>query len=377
LLHPLGTVPLVVRFVHTADLQLGMSRRFLSPEAQARFAQARIDVVRALGRLAAAEDCEFVVVAGDVFEANQLDRQVVARSVEALAAVPVPVYLLPGNHDPLDAGSLFTSVPMPGNVTVLSSPGVFAVRPGVELVAAPWTSKRPLCDLLGVALRDAPPPAPGVVRIAVGHGAVDALAPDRDNPARISLAGLEAAPVHYVALGDRHSTMRVSGRVWYSGAPEATDFDEVDPGNALVVSVDAAGSPPEVVPHRVGRWRFVRQAFSVDGGDDVAALATWLAGQAGKAETIVRLDVSGTVSLAERARLDDVLEQAVPLFAAIDVWEADGGVVVLPDEDDLFDLGLAGFARAAVEELEAAGAAGDEEARDALSLLYRLAKGAA
>ena len=379
MLHPLGTVPLVVRFVHTADLQLGMSRRFLSPEAQARFAQARIDVVRALGSLAAAEDCEFVVVAGDVFEANQLDRQVVARSVEALAAVPVPVYLLPGNHDPFDAGSLFVSVPMPANVTVLSSPGVVVVRPGVELVAAPWTSKRPLCDLLGAALRDAPPPAPGVVRIAVGHGAVDALAPDRDNPARISLAGLEAAPVHYVALGDRHSTTRVGagGRVWYSGAPEATDFDEVDPGNVLVVSVDAAGSRPEVVPHRVGRWRFVRQAFSVDGADDVAALASWLAGQEDKAETIVRLDLSGTVSLAERARLDAVLEQAVPLFAAIDVWEADGGVVVLPDEADLFDLGLAGFARAAMDELEAAGAAGDEEARDALSLLYRLARGAA
>lgn len=374
MLHPLCTVPLVVRFVHTADLQLGMSRRFLAPEAQARFAQARIEAVRALGRLAVAEQCEFVVVAGDVFEANQLDRQVVARSLEALAGVPVPVYLLPGNHDPLDAGSIFASAPMPANVTVLPL-GVTPVRPGVELVAAPWTSKRPLSDLLGGALRDAPPAGPGVVRIAVGHGAVDVLAPDRDNPARIVVAALEGAD--YVALGDRHSTTRVGERVWYSGAPEATDFDEVDPGNVLVVSIAEAGASPVVVPHRVGRWRFLRRSFSIDGADDVAALAQWLAGQEGKAETVVRLDLSGTVSLAEQARLDDVLDEARPLFAAVDVWAPDGGVVVLPDAADLSDLGVAGFARAAVEELEAAGAAGDEEARDALALLYRLAKGAA
>ncbi len=31
----------MVRFIHTADLQLGMTRRFLDEDAQARYAQAR------------------------------------------------------------------------------------------------------------------------------------------------------------------------------------------------------------------------------------------------------------------------------------------------------------------------------------------------
>jgi DNA repair exonuclease SbcCD nuclease subunit len=365
----------MVRFLHAADLQLGMSRRFLTPEAQARFTHARVEAVRALGRVAAAEQCEFVVVCGDVFEANQLDRQVVMRAVEALADVPVPVYLLPGNHDPLDAGSLYDAVALPAQVHVLREAGVHVVRPGVELVAAPWTSKRPLTDVLGAAcaaLREAPP---GVVRVAVGHGAVDSLSPDRDNPALISLAALESAPVHYVALGDRHSTTSVgsTGRVWYSGAPEATDFDELDPGNVLVVEVDGFGSV-SVVPHRVGRWHFVRHTFAIDGGDDVVALAGWLAGLAEKAQTVVRVDLTGSVSLAERARLDAALAEATPLFAALDVWEPDGGVVVRPDEADLSELDLSGFARRALDELETAG---DDEAREALSLLYRLTRGAA
>jgi DNA repair exonuclease SbcCD nuclease subunit len=319
------------------------------------------------------------VACGDVFEANQLDRQVVARALEAMADVPVPVYLLPGNHDPVDAGSIFTSpafaADVPPNVTVLAEPGVFDAGDGVQLVAAPWTSKRPLADLLAAVLAGLGPAPPGTTRVAVGHGVVDALSPDRDNPAVLSLRALEQAVatgvVHYVALGDRHSTTAVgsTGRVWYSGAPEATDFDEVDPGNALVV--DAGPDGCSVTPHRVGRWRFVRRPFSVDSADDVDALAGWLAALPDKAESVVRVHLSGTLSLADQARLEAALDDATPRFAALDVW---GTTVAMPDEADLSELGLTGFAQRALAELEADATEEDAEAAGALSLLYRLAK---
>src|SRR5690606_40600150 len=91
-----------VRFLHSGDWQLGMMRRFLGPEAQARFGQARLDAIERIGRAAADHDVAFVVVAGDVFDANQVDRQVVMRACEALRSIPCPVYLLPGNHDALE-----------------------------------------------------------------------------------------------------------------------------------------------------------------------------------------------------------------------------------------------------------------------------------
>ena len=53
-----------MRFLHTSDWQLGITRYFLSEEAQARFTQDRIDAIRAIGRLAEVEKAEFVVVAG-------------------------------------------------------------------------------------------------------------------------------------------------------------------------------------------------------------------------------------------------------------------------------------------------------------------------
>ena len=78
----------MVRFLHTADWQLGMTRHFLSEEAQARFSAARLDVIGEMGNLAINEGCEFVVVCGDVFDSNQVVRQVLTRALEKMAEYP-------------------------------------------------------------------------------------------------------------------------------------------------------------------------------------------------------------------------------------------------------------------------------------------------
>ncbi len=378
----------MIRFLHTADWQLGMTRRFLSPEAQARFTQARIDSIATMGALAVREGCAFVVVCGDVFEHNFVNRQVVVRALEAMGGAGVPFYLLPGNHDPLDAGSVYRSTTFcqhrPANVVVLEGPGVHEILPGVELVAAPWSSKRPLSDLVTDAVVGAggPPPA-GDVRIAVGHGAIDSVAPDIDNPAIIRQADLdrliEAGAVHFVALGDRHSTTAAgaTGRVWYSGAPEPTDFDEVDPGNALVVEVDAASC--RVTSHAVGTWRFAREKFHLDGIEDVDTVARWFAALPAKDRTIVRLSLIGTLPLRAHAALTDLLAFNTELFAAIEQSERHSDLAVVPDDADFSDLELTGFAAEAVEDLRSQLTAPGAEAQvaaDALALLFRLTGGA-
>ncbi|NAZ82393.1 exonuclease SbcCD subunit D [Kineococcus sp. R8] len=372
-----------MRFVHSADWQLGMTRHFLDADAQPRYTAARTDALRRIASVAREADAEFVVVCGDVFESNAVGARTVARALEALAAFDVPVYLLPGNHDPLDASSVLASAAVrraPG-VVVLDTPGVHEVRPGVELVAAPWTSKRPLCDLVAAATPDLP--ADGTVRIVVGHGAVDELSPDRDDPARIALAPLEdavaAGRLHYVALGDRHSTTQVgsSGAVWYSGTQEVTDRVERDPGNVLVVEVSDA-SPPKVEPVRVGTWAFPVVRAELDSAADVEALAARLAALPAKDRTVLTLTLSGSLSLREKALLDDLLATQAHLLAGVQQWDRHSDLAVYADDDELRELGVGGFADGAVAELAAAAAAegpAAETARDALSLLFRLAGG--
>ncbi|TRW80915.1 exonuclease SbcCD subunit D [Mycolicibacterium sp. 018/SC-01/001] len=381
-----------MRFLHTADWQLGMTRHFLSGEAQPRYAAARRAAVSALGPLAVATDAEFVVVAGDVFEHNQLAPREVSQSLEAMRGIGVPVYLLPGNHDPLDAGSVYTSAlftaERPDNVVVLDRPGAHQVRPGLELVAAPWSSKFPTGDLVGQVLDGLP--ADGVTRIVVGHGAVDILVPDKDRPSLIALASLESAiargAVHYVALGDKHSVLDVgsSGRIWYSGAPEVTNFDDVEPkpGHVLVVDVDetAAHRPVRVDPRPVATWRFVSLRRTVDDSRDVADLDINLDLMPDKDRTVIRLGLTGSLTVTDKAALDLCLDRYARLFAALIPWDRHTDIAVMPADGEFDDLGIGGFAAAAVEELVSAARSSGEDAEDAraaLALLLRLTEGGA
>lgn len=381
-----------VRFLHTADWQLGMTRHFLSEEAQARFGQERIEGIRRVGELAREHAAAFVVVAGDVFESNQIDRQTVVRALDAMSAIPVPVLLLPGNHDPLDAASVYRSSTFqrkkPENVIVLagSEPVAPEGTTGVEVVGAPWESKRPLADGVAALAARLEPALPGRTRVAVAHGAVDALSPDRENPAVIRLAAAEAAlregRFHYLALGDRHSVTRVgdTGVIWYSGAHVATDYDEQKPGHVLVVDV-AAGEPPAVEPVPLrpeGAWRFLDLRFDLNGPEDLAALERALGETPHKERTLLRLTLVGTLSLALHARLEALLEDYRAPFASLRVRERHTDLAVVPDEMDAEPLRLSGYARAAWDELARAAERGGEEARaarDALALFYRLAAG--
>ncbi len=379
-----------MRFLHTADWQLGMTRHFLAGDAQPRYSAARRDAVAGLGALAAEVGAEFVVVAGDVFEHNQLAPQVVGQSLEAMRAIGIPVYLLPGNHDPLDASSVYTSAlftaERPDNVTVLDRAGVHEVRPGLQIVAAPWRSKAPTTDLVAEVLAGLTP-AP-VTRILVAHGGVDVLDPDRDKPSLIRLATLEDAVdrdlLHYVALGDKHSLTRVgsTGRIWYSGSPEVTNFDDVesDPGHVLVVDVD--DDAVTVESRHVGRWRFVTLRRQVDTSRDIADLDMNLDLMTDKERTVVRLALTGSLTVTDRAALDACLDRYARLFAWLGLWERRTQLVVMAADGEFTDLGIGGFAAAAVDELVATAREGDAEsaadAQAALALLLRLAdRGAA
>jgi DNA repair exonuclease SbcCD nuclease subunit len=318
--------------------------------------------------------------------------RVISQSLDAMRAIDVPVYLLPGNHDPLDAASVYTSAlflaECPDNVTVLDRAGVWQLRPGLEIVAAPWRSKKPTTDLTAEVLEGLP--ADGTARIVLAHGAVDALDPDRDNPAQIAMTGLTAAiersAVHYVALGDKHSRTEVGagGRVWYSGSPEVTNYDhkEADSGHVLVVDVDldSPAHPVTVESRTVGTWRFLTLRREVNNSRDIADLNLNLDELPDKDRTVVKLGLIGTLTVTDRAALDTCIDRHSRRFAALSIWERNTDIAVMPADDEFDDLGIGGFAADAVAELvETARSEGSDAgaARGALALLLRLKQGSA
>ena len=382
-----------MRFLHTSDWQLGMTRHFLSDEAQARFSEARLDAIDRLVRLADDRGCAFVVVAGDVFETNQPDDRTVARAMDRLARATVPVYLLPGNHDPYDRASIYRNPAFrdrcPPHVEVLTDGHPRHPLPDVEVVGAPWRSKEPVTDLVADACAAAEPD--GRLRIVVGHGGVAEVSGGFGAAGQVSLAAVDRAlaerRVDYVALGDRHSCTSVgtTGRVWFSGAPEPTDDVETDAGTVLVVDLPDRGAaaatggdpPPVPVVERchVGTWTFRRLRYAVDSDGDLDRLEADLDAVTDPSRAIVKIELEGTLDLRQVARLDTLLDDRRLRFGALEQPDRHRDVAVRPSDGDLTDLAVSGYAAVARDELQQR-AAGDGEAAqtaiDALGLLLRL-----
>ena len=374
----------MVRFLHTSDWQLGMTRYLFSEGAQERYNQARFDAIRALGRIAGESNCQFIAVCGDVFESNQVDRKTVARALEALKEVPVPVWILPGNHDPLNEASVFSSKSFaqgkPAHVNVITDATPIQVEGNVELVGAPWLSKRMAVNPFYEATASLEP-VTGVTRIILAHGIVDLFTPKKDDPGVLTADSLEHViserRASFVALGDRHSRTKIGTgeRIWYSGTPEVTDFGEGEAGYVQIVELD--GDKVITTPVRVGQWRFVeKDRVDINSSEDIEALRTMLESLDQKERTVLRLNLVGSISLTQEVTLRQSLGTIGEVFASFQV--RDDGLMVLPDDADFSGLGFSGFAEATIRQLreKMTGEVTEKKiARDALMLLVRLGRG--
>lgn len=370
-----------IRFLHASDLQLGMKRHFLDPEAHARFDAARIETIHALGRVARQHDCQFIVIAGDIFEYNSVSAQTLGRAAEAFRSMRVPTYLLPGNHDPLVADSILKRlVELPGmeHLHLLSDT---APRPfdagAVEVIGAPLLARHANRDLVAEATHGLEPTS--IIRVVVGHGQVNSYGSSAADLIELPPldALLNAGAIDYVALGDTHSTASLSptGKVWFSGAPETTDFaeegggGEADSGNALVVEITkqaAEAAQVEVKKVAVGQWEFLALQQEVHSAADAAAFLQRLDELPHKERTVVKYALSGTVGVETMRQLEEETHRLEPVFAALYKRERLMNLQVAPTADELADLGLRGFAAATLSELLEAGET------DAVNLLFHL-----
>ena len=374
-------------FIHTSDFQLGMTRWFLNEEAQSRFDDSRLRAITRLGDLAVKTGAEFIVVAGDVFDANALSERTMGRALDAIDALPVPVYLLPGNHDPLVPGAAMEKADERANITVLRDSTPVEHRPGVEVVGAPLLARYASEDLASKAIAGLEPTSS--IRILVAHGQTEGRSGD-ESEVLLSLPNMERAlkdgVIDYVALGDTHSAGPVgsSGRIWFSGSPETTDFhdrrenvagNEVNSGKALVVDVDKHDI--EVSEHQVGEWTFEALHWDVADGEDVKHVLAELDAYPEKGRTVVKYSLAGTLGLEATRELEAGLGEREHVFGALFERERIMDLHLEPSDEELEALPITGYARDAMTELITSTAdapAGETAARDAVNLFFRLSK---
>jgi len=101
------------RILHTSDLHL------------ASCAEKDCRILRGVVQLAEASRVDLVLIAGDLFESNAVEDDLVSFVAEQLGNLSACVAILPGNHDCLDQDSVFHRSPFRGNhsnIRVLKEP---------------------------------------------------------------------------------------------------------------------------------------------------------------------------------------------------------------------------------------------------------------
>ena len=364
------------RFLHTADWQLGLRVQFIPGDAGAEVRNARFKAIRRIGQVAAEHHVEAVIAAGDTFEHHGLKPETLRKTFDALKDYSVPVYILPGNHDPFTPDSLFRSDlwarECPANVHVLGSIDPVEVRPGAHLLPCPLLERRPLEDPTA-HLDGEFGPTEGI-RVGVAHGGVREILErmGEDTSELVSDVALDTSDrgrLDYLALGDWHGLLAFEAeRTWYPGTPEATRFKEKTPGFVLVVEVAGPGAEPIVEPVRVNDLTWSTLEFELDSDEEIEALREALEAVPDKARTLLELHLVGTLDIGQRTRLDaEVLGPVSDRMRFLRL--RDEGLHTVVRDEDLAELDAEGWVSDVVDALREDTT---EAGQRALRLLYRL-----
>src|SRR3954447_21031694 len=159
----------VPRILHTADWQLGKQYKGLGgdPDCRSDLRSERLNAVRRIGGLAMQHQADAVLVAGDVFDMNEVSDRMVRQTLNLLAEFPVPWALLPGNHDPALPESVWTRIQRlgcPANVHLAITRAPIALANGrVAVLPAPLLRRHESAD--PTEFFASTQTAPGVIRI--------------------------------------------------------------------------------------------------------------------------------------------------------------------------------------------------------------------
>jgi DNA repair exonuclease SbcCD nuclease subunit len=400
----------MIRFLHAADLHLGLRITRFEEEACSRVGEARFRALEQLRIKAAELKVDFIVLAGDIFDDYTVSRADSTRAFPILESSPdaCPVFIISGNHDPIVPGGVWDRDPWmreqphlrirclrnPEPVTVPNLP--------VVLFPCPLRQRRSMDDPTSWIAKHPREPGANLFRIGLAHGSLAIMRlPDDDHLIRPDAA--EFYGLDYLALGHWHKRFLHKSsdgieRTAYSGTHEpmcfagaasglstgwesrsadgdAERFRDDGHGNALLVSIESPQSPPRIEPVEVNSLRWSAEERDLT-GQSLGSLIKEYSSRECPELTILRLALAGVIDPRGYARLEELRQIVHNRFHTGSSLEMES-VLIEPEAEQLAEVVGAGVARRILDRLKEDIQSSDERtkriAAHALKLLYRIA----
>lgn len=380
----------MVKFLHAADLHLGLRITRFEESACSRIGEARFAALQQLRDKAAELQVDFVLIAGDVFDDHSVTRTDAARAFAILEGSrdACPVFVIPGNHDPLVPGGVWDRDPWLRDqphlrVHFLRHAEPVAV-PGlpVTLFPCPLRQRKSVEDPTEWIARYPRTPDDRTVRIGLAHGSLNIMPNLPPDDYLIRKDAAEYYGLDYLALGHWHKYFPFKSadgieRTAYSGTHEPMRFPQADldvatgwtsfsadgdaerfrddgRGRALLVSIEAAGSPPRIEPIETGRISWSAEQRNLT-AEPLAQLISDYSRRDNPERTILRLVLSGVVEPRAYTRIDELKQVVMNRYHAGSSLDADK-VLIEPGAEQLSEVVGAGVLKRVLERL-------NEEAR--------------
>ena len=300
-----GARDMAVRILHFADCHLGYYPAWLGELAERRVDDFRRTFARVVDMaLDPANAVDLVAIPGDVFEHHAPDDRAVGLvrdQLRKLAERPIPVVLVPGNHDGIGyTDSVYRREKFPG-VTLVTCPQVAKVMQlsvrgeTVHVYSAALDLSQDVDPLATLQRTNEPGIHVAVLHAAVWANPTWAL---RDDELPLRPEQIAASGMHYVVLGHYHHFTEYNEggvRAVYSGSTEGKDFGECGPRYAVIAEVGEGGVRVE---KRECHTRELREV-TLDLGEHPAASDAEIAAAAAAYAT-KRSFVQATQSVADR-----------------------------------------------------------------------------
>ncbi|HFS5637777.1 TPA: exonuclease SbcCD subunit D [Legionella pneumophila] len=342
-----------VSFIHTADWQIGKQFANIKGDIAAFLREARFEVIKTLACLANQHKADAILVAGDVFDANEVSDTTIRKTLNAMQEYKGPWVLLPGNHDPALAQSVWTRMKnLPektDNILLALDPEPISVANDELLILpAPLKLRHEYKDLTEwYDTFQAPSLA---FKVGLAHGSIEGFLPESaEIHNMISYQRPEKAELDYLALGDWHGQMKVSTKAWYAGTPEQDRFQDNEPGKALLVTLNKNDDVPRVESLDTGKYQWHKIQFAIFTANDIEALNDDFSKFQSAKNQVISLSLDGNLSLENRQKLEQLLDSWKAKFAMLEI--DDTNLKLSPSEQDLQDFQSAGFLSNTLEKL--------------------------
>ncbi len=237
-----------LRLAHCSDIHLDGDAAGLNGASGDYYKDGFARALLAMGR----HSPDLLLIAGDLFDSNTASDETITWAMDILAEQPVPVVMIPGNHDCLEPGSIyhrfdFNRIP---NLQMIDAEHGAIAR--VEtLDAAVWgkgmVEHSPDYSPLGGCPER---PADSKWYLGMGHGIYVPHGGETDRSSPIPMQYIEASTCDYLALGHHHAAMElVNGKATaaFSGSPT----DTIGRGATYVIVDLEDGAAPEISVHEI------------------------------------------------------------------------------------------------------------------------------